>query len=235
MNDFLGGLIELFESSTAGEQKKKTQPAADTEKLEQVHAEVLKAIDTNYFPGRESENGRILYRRKEHRFVFVFKPGILESIVAKCDCLIRDYLRYAKATGKIATTGSSYKIVAEIDQRFSTYYAVYCNVQPAEPEGDSPEEITYKKLIAMFMQNEAKFDKRGKNEYGRRLSVNHKTCYAVQPEKLPVIVSSLGGNTDKFIQWCKDNGKLLLENNSKNTVNVDFYDTKLDMYGIMRI
>ena len=232
--DFLAGVINTLESGQPAGEKKEPTSISEDKDLENVHKQILALCKVNYPLQTENEYGKVINRRKEKRFIFAFRPGVLEKFLLEHKIQPQTYATYARATGKLCTQHAhAYKLSTFFDDKPVAVYAVYLDSM-SEPVYSSPNEETYTKLIQLFKENEQKFDKRGKNEYGRRVSGYHpKVCYALLPIKTGELVKSVGGDMDTFIPWARDNGKLVTENENKNTILIDFNNHPQEMYGFL--
>ena len=228
--DFLGGLINILKE-TAGEEK----IIVANKDFSSVHKAVMEYTKVDYPRETENEYGRIIRRFKEpYKLTFAFYPLKLEQILNTLNVPKYEYLRYAKATGKLVIANNrAYQINVAIDGKITSCYTFY--VGEVLEACNTPEEETYVKLMQLFHENEFKFDKRGKNEYGRRVpGFAPKVCYALLPSKATELVNSVGGNMNSFISWAKANEKLIIDNNvNDNTHTIDFNNKMQKMYAIL--
>ena len=233
--DFFSRVIDILNSESKKASEKTEQPKVAKEldaTLQKVHQKILECTKVNYPSEKENKYGRMYRRQRDGVLCFAFKPGKLEEVLAKNTVAKKTYLEYAKRTGKLVCQPRTYTTTVSIDRTPCACYVLRMETVP-EPVFESKEEEIYEKIMELFKANEPKFDRREANEFGRRLSVDKKTCYAVRTDLLPKIISSFGGKTDEFIKWGKENGKIISDEN-KNTISVDFFNQMTDMYGLMR-
>lgn len=225
-NDFIGAVIDVLKGTTENE-----QPAGQLEvgNMQEMHEKVLALCNVNYPTETENENGRVIIRRKEKKYAFAFREGVLLKLFGGSKEALQEYLRFARRNGYLATnTKPSYTATVSFGSTAIAAYCVYF-----EPKPKTNDEKTFLKIIDLFSNNEEKFDRRTKNEYGRRVSGYGCNCYALLPGKLEEIVSSFGGNINSFVQWAKKNGKLATEG-AKNTICIDFNNSYQEMYGLLK-